>query len=395
MTVLHHLRFSIEYLRRQSLLDSHGTPLNFAGAVSHLYFTENSSFAFHALLKNGYFHELCAKVNTNQDLVLRELMLTMSHLFGRLQCRQADEEFLQDVVKGSPSVVFLPNMPENAVNVLRKHNQQTLDIFTSYVRTFVEQHIREPDNTLPLTAKVVGGKSSQSQAPNKVRSSFVALSGHNDEFKSIHDLCTTSRSGVFLEEAVVPYVGIYPEDSDLPLNAYLYDFFMHGNADAVVTANRIRRGDIWFVLNDFSMVLATIVTSLTNFMNLGTESDLDFIDVRGGGDDEEEDLEDRLLPNQGGADDVAGPQSGVQGARGPAQQQNLPVQLAKKKKKVVDSWDDEAESSSSEGENWDDGEDSEEEGEVAWDEKTGLLNVLKAFKLLKADFDTKFKAMWA
>lgn len=391
MAVLHHLRFSIEYLRRQSLLSSGGAPLNFAGAVSHLYFTENSAFAFHSLLKNGYFHELCNTVNTNQEAVLRELMLTMSHLFGRLQCRQADEEFVQKVVKGSPSVVFLPNMPENAVNVLRKHNRQTLDIFTSYVRTFVEQHIQEPDNALPLTATVVGGNSNNAQAPPKVRSSFVALSGHNDNFASIHDLCTTSRSGVFLEEAVVPYIGIYPEDSDLPLNAYLYDFFMHGNADAVVAANRIRRGDIWFVLNDFSMVLATIVTSLTNFMNLGTESDLDFIDVRGGGDDDEEDLEDRL---QGVADDQQGPQTGSQGARGPAQQQNLPVQLAKKKKKVVDSWDDEAESESSEGENWDD-EDSEEEAEVAWDEKTGLLNVLKAFKLLKGDFDTKFRAMWA
>lgn len=396
MTVLHHLRFSIEYLRRQSLLDSQGTPLNFAGAVSHLYFTENSSFAFHALLKNGYFHELCAKVNTNQEVVLRELMLTMSHLFGRLHCRQADEEFVQEVVKGSPSVVFLPNMPEKAVNVLRKHNRQTLDIFTSYVRTFVEQHIEEPDNTLPLTTTVVGGNSNSSPASNKVRSAFVALSGQTDEFESIHDLCTTSRSGVFLEEAVIPYVGIYPEDSDLPLNAYLYDFFMHGNATAVVQANRIRRGDIWFVLNDFSMVLATIVTSLTNFMNLGTESDLDFIDVRGGGDDEEEEQEDKLLPTGPGGDEATGPQSGAQGVRGPAQQQNLPVQLAKKKKKVVESWDDEAESSSSEGENWDDGEDSEEEkGEVAWDEQTGLLNVLKAFKLLKADFDTKFRAMWA
>ncbi|KZM19932.1 RNA helicase [Ascochyta rabiei] len=396
MTVLHHLRFSIEYLRRQSLLDSRGTPLNFAGAVSHLYFTENSSFAFHALLKNGYFHELCAKVNTNQDSVLRELMLTMSHLFGRLHCRQADEEFVQEVVKGSPSVVFLPNMPENAVSVLRKHNKQTLDIFTSYVRTFVEQHLQEADNTLPLTTTKVGGKSNSFPSPIKVRSSFVALSGHNDEFESIHDLCTTSRSGIFLEEAVVPYVGIYPEDSDLPLNAYLYDFFMHGNATAVVTANRIRRGDIWFVLNDFSMVLATIVTSLTNFMNLGTESDLDFIDVRGGGDDEEEEQEDKLLPTGPGGDEATGPQSGAQGVRGPAQQQNLPIQLAKKKKKVVESWDEEAESSSSDGENWDDGEDSDEEkGEVAWDEQTGLLNVLKAFKLLKADFDTKFRAMWA
>ena len=396
MTVLHHLRFSIEYLRRQSLLDPQGTPLNFASAVSHLYFTENSSFAFHALLKNGYFHELCANVNTNQDSVLRELMLTMSHLFGRLHCRQADEEFVQEVVKGSPSVVFLPNMPENAANVLRKHNKQTLDIFTAYVRTFVEQHIQEPDNTLPLTTTVVGGKPSQDSAVSKVRSAFVALSGHNDDFSSIHDLCTTSRSGVFLEEAVVPFIGIYPEDSDLPLNAYLYDFFMHGNATAVVTANRIRRGDIWFVLNDFSMVLATIVTSLTNFMNLGTESDLDFIDVRGGGDDEEEEQEDKLLPTGPAGEETTGPQSGAQGARGPVQQANLPVQLAKKKKKVMDSWDDEADSETSEGENWDDGEDSEEEkGDVAWDEQTGLLNVLKAFKLLKADFDTKFRAMWA
>lgn len=40
--VMHHLRFSIEYLRRQSLLGANGAPLNFAGLVSHLYFTENS-----------------------------------------------------------------------------------------------------------------------------------------------------------------------------------------------------------------------------------------------------------------------------------------------------------------------------------------------------------------
>jgi ATP-dependent RNA helicase DDX60 len=45
--VLHHLRFSIEYLRRQDLLGPGGEPINFTSCVSHLYFTENSSFAFH------------------------------------------------------------------------------------------------------------------------------------------------------------------------------------------------------------------------------------------------------------------------------------------------------------------------------------------------------------
>lgn len=47
--VLHHLRFSIEYLRRNELLGPNGEPVNFTSCVSHLYFTENSSFAFHGM----------------------------------------------------------------------------------------------------------------------------------------------------------------------------------------------------------------------------------------------------------------------------------------------------------------------------------------------------------
>jgi hypothetical protein len=48
--VLHHLRFSIEYLRRNDLLGPGGEPVNFTSCVSHLYYTENSSFAFHGKL---------------------------------------------------------------------------------------------------------------------------------------------------------------------------------------------------------------------------------------------------------------------------------------------------------------------------------------------------------
>jgi superfamily II RNA helicase len=397
MTVLHHLRFSIEYLRRQHLLDAQGVPLNFAGAVSHLYFTENSSFAFHALLKDGYFHELCAKVDTNKEVVLRELMLTMAHLFGRQHCRQADEEIVQDVVKKSPSIVFLPSMPEHAANVLRRHNKTTLDIFTAYVRTFVDQHIEELDNTLPLTEVTVGGDSApKAQSRNvKARSAFVALSGFDDKFDSIHDLCSTSRSGVFLEEAVVPHVGLYPEDSDLPLNAYLYDFFMHGDVNALITANKIRRGDVWFVLNDLSMTLATIVTSLQNFLGLQAESDLDFIDVRGGGDDEEENREDKMLPTDTAAEAAMATTAST--SKVPPKQELAFQPKKKAKKKVEESWEDEMGSDSEESEveeSWD-AEDDDNKEPPAWEEGEGLLNVLKAFKALKEDFDTKFKAMWA
>lgn len=92
--VLHHLRFSIEYLRRQDLLSSQGAPINFAGLTSHLYFTENSSFALNALIKGEYFHELCSEIDMKESYVLRTLMVVMAHLFGRRPCREVCGSFL-------------------------------------------------------------------------------------------------------------------------------------------------------------------------------------------------------------------------------------------------------------------------------------------------------------
>ena len=73
------------------------------------------------------------------------------------------------------------------------------------------------------------------------------------------------RSGVWIEDSVIPYVAVDRNENATPLNAYLYDFFKHGNVSQLETANRIRRGDIWFVLNDFSLTLATIKTSIEGF----------------------------------------------------------------------------------------------------------------------------------
>ena len=100
-------------------------------------------------------------------------------------------------------------------------------VFTTYVRTFVDQHIKTDDDKLPLTGIKAGGTDDSvtlpgSLPPVKVRSSFVALSGHGDTFESISDLCRTTRSGVFLEEAVIPHLDIYPDESTTPLNACEY-----------------------------------------------------------------------------------------------------------------------------------------------------------------------------
>ncbi|KAK4623760.1 hypothetical protein CLAFUW4_05812 [Fulvia fulva] len=405
--VMHHLRFSIEYLRRQQLLGSDGAPLNFAGLVSHLYFTENSSFAFHALLKEGYFHELCAKIHTEEKPTLETLMLVMSHLFSRIECKQADAEYREKVVKPSSSIVFLPPMPKQASDILIDHNKQTLAVYKAYVETFVDQHLHDHDRTLPLSQVKVGAETDKLPAnidhlpPTNVRSSFVALSGSDDKFGSIHDLCATSRDGVFLEEAVIPHMDVYPQEMEVPLNAYLLDFFKHGDVMTIERANGVRRADIWFLLNDFSLVLATIITSLMNFMKLTEgEGDMDMLDVMGRLDAHEEEEDDKVAAVEGGSV-ASGPSAADSGIVMP-DRTKVEATTTKKKAKNADSWEDlaeeedamadaatrkqlsaEAEAAAAELNAWD--------GEGG----QGLKDVMKAFQKLHAEFNMKFKAMWA
>lgn len=402
---MHHLRFSIEYLRRQHLLAMNGAPLNFAGMVSHLYFTENSSFAFHALLKEGYFHELCAGVNKNEKVTLETLMLVMAHLFNRTYCRQADAEYREKVVKPSSSIVFLPPLPKNASQILREHNKQTLDVYRTYVETFIDQHIQDDDCTLPFTGMKVGSSFSGtgdlvlSLPRTKIRSPFVALSGHGDKFETIHDLCSTTRDGVFLEEAVIPHVDVSPDDMDTPLNAYLLDFFKHGDVFTIERANGIRRSDIWFLLNDFSLVLATITTSLLNFMKLKEGTDMDMLDVMGDLDIHEEDEDNDVAAEEEQQSDVFGPST----LDSVITLSERPKQVSKKKAKNTESWEDiadeedalhrreerraanEAQLKAETAEALTSGQGSNE----------GLKDVLKAFQKLHKEFTTKFRAMWA
>ncbi|PBP25521.1 DEAD/DEAH box helicase [Diplocarpon rosae] len=411
--VLHHLRFSIEYLRRNELLGPGGEPANFTGCVSHLYFTENSSFAFHALLKGGYFHALCAEIDTKPDEILMEMMLVLSHLFGRRVTREVDDPAEAEKIKRSPSNVYLDPMPEKASQILRKHNKDTLDIFTTYVKTFSAQHVKEDERYLPLTHTPVGlapplvngrpvhgnaaaNGSAESGVKDEhslagylpslptphARSAFVALSGRGDEFKTIEDLCSSTREGIFLESAVIPHLELYPDETRTPLNAYLLDFYKHGSIEALADANGIRKSDVWFVLNDFSLVLATISTSLAQHLGLHSDSDPEMLDVMGSGDVAENDADAEvaaaLVPEStsNGKFDAPVPPTFV------------------KKKKVVEDWDAgedalvaEEEYLQSEGANGTGATDDEE-----YDK---LMDVYKAFRKLQTDFNEKFFLIFA
>ena len=205
-----------------------------------------SAFAFHVLLKHGYFHELSVEMKTNPLRALERLMLTMSNLFGRVVLRHTDEEFRRRA-RYSPSLIFLPKLESRAQAVLDAHNIETKNIFQSYVATYVDQHIKSADDCLPLTRQKAGGDRSNglSLKPVQVRSSFVALSGKGDQFESVDELCASVRGDVFLEQAAIPKLGVEKEI----LNAYLYDYWKHFDMSAIKEDNGIREGEIWFLLN--------------------------------------------------------------------------------------------------------------------------------------------------
>lgn len=367
MAVRHHLRFTIEYLRRQQLISAKGAPVNFSGLVGHLYFTENSVFAFHSLLKGGYFHQLCAEIDKHPKKVMMKMLLVLCHLFNRIPIRRT-EELVKDAEKSS-SLVFLPRLPQMAEDLLIEHNKETLSIFKDYVQSYINHNLtKKADRVLPFSNIAVGQEKPllglSAEKSTTIRSPFVALSGFTDEFSSIHELCQTVRDDVFLEESAIPYIAVWPHDSKVELNSYIYDFFINGSLTMLVKDNHIKRGDVWFFLQDFSRTLSTIVSSLTALISSEENLDEDEIEPQADADD--------LKPNVTPDD-------------------------------YKDGFEDEDSSSDSESDDedstadeWSGSNDGSEFVMPAWRKKGGdLVKVLKAFTLLRDEFDAKFRKTWA
>jgi len=264
--LLHHLRFSIEYLRRARLVDDEGRPMNLFGIAAHLYHTEPSNLALVTLLRAGVIHKICS--NESMIQAKQDLLILFCHLFGRreLPSIYTSRENLEAILRStkSASKVILPPLDERARTVLADHEKQILDIFTSYASTFANHnsaHLGE-DDELPLSKLKYAGSGEgaggafqqyleQSSTPVIVRSLFVANSGHGDVFRSISELAATSRSGIYFNEHATPsmerfIVSREGKKGGFALNAYIYDFYMHGQVSTLAIANGIRRGDVWY-----------------------------------------------------------------------------------------------------------------------------------------------------
>ncbi|KZP15484.1 P-loop containing nucleoside triphosphate hydrolase protein [Athelia psychrophila] len=282
--LLHHVRFSIEYLRRARLLDEDGRPMNLFGVAAHLFYHEPNNLALVALLRNGVLHKLCLQKSIID--CRRDFIILMAHLFGRKYLPRAysTDENIKLIIKNSASIVILPPLPKVARDVLLAHDKEILQVFTGYVSTFVERYAHKlgGDTVLPLSCQEFSGDQALNTTfhqhlrsvaiPIVTRSAFVANSGHDEIYHSVSELVRASRSGLHLNESVIPsmaHITATPGDQgsdNFALNAYLLDFYTHGQKQALDTANGIRPGDLWYLLQDFTLTLMTIKNALEQLL---------------------------------------------------------------------------------------------------------------------------------
>jgi hypothetical protein len=155
--------------------------------------------------------------------------------------------------------------------VLKQQNVRALKLFVDYWSCFVESYKEElgVDHVLPLSQVLIqGGKEvddfsslfSDIKFSFSLRSAFVASSGHCDKFETIEELCTTYRRGLYLDPKMVPIFDVF--DQDIPLNAYLLDFYKHGQFAALETYNKISKDSIWDRLQSFSLLLKALWASM-------------------------------------------------------------------------------------------------------------------------------------
>eukprot|EP01122_Echinamoeba_exundans_P010665 TRINITY_DN4042_c0_g1_i2.p1 TRINITY_DN4042_c0_g1~~TRINITY_DN4042_c0_g1_i2.p1 ORF type:complete len:1899 (+),score=464.46 TRINITY_DN4042_c0_g1_i2:266-5962(+) len=282
--VQNHVRFSLEFLVRAGLINLHGEPINLAGIVTHLSYTEPANFVICELLVSNAIHALCAKAESDWATVSRSLIHILSSLFCRLGVPQAlkmEYDRLKDTNELKPHQIVLPPLSADVQNVFDQHELNVRRVYVSSVMQFVRTNLARlgVDHTLPLSSlqlpekssglfdafvsSVAGASFEKTKIIASARSPFVALSGWDDHFSSTTDLSSTVRAGIYLPPEAMPSLDITDmSGAKMPLNAYILDMWNWTNREWLEQRNHIREADCFAYFKEFMLTLKAISVAL-------------------------------------------------------------------------------------------------------------------------------------
>ena len=101
-------------------------------------------------------------------------------------------------------------------------------------------------------------------------------------------------------EEAIPTSDALPQTSeDGEMNAYIYHFYIHGQVTPLIMANGIRRGDVWYLLQDFELVLKTITTGLEELLLIAASDEAQSETLVGDSESEGSEFEEDSLGKDG------------------------------------------------------------------------------------------------
>jgi hypothetical protein len=309
----HCFRFSVEFLFRMGLLRQVDGPVglepnDLSAFVAHLFFMEPSNFAFLTLLLEGKALKLlCRPDRPKEDREVLVLSILCNIFCRQYLPKSVAHWAINNRSKTGPSCVVLEGLSkigdlvgtgdggkiregQLVKNILQEHNARAIKTLTEYTACFVTAYGHELGlDKLPFSDGRLGediqvdevrlGEEWRSLVMPRisVRSPFVALSGHCDEFSSIQELCETARGSLFLDPKMVPIFELHNEETTF-VNSFLLDFYKHGQRSALVRYNFIQEDDLFDELQNFSLVLKALSAAMERRAGLYPDSRIPFDD---------------------------------------------------------------------------------------------------------------------
>ncbi|NXN73461.1 DDX60 helicase, partial [Himantopus himantopus] len=269
--------FSLQFLIKEGYLDQEGNPMGFAGLVTHLYYHEPSNFVLVSFLVKGLFHKLCQPIKGStvfSEDVLEKLVLILANLFGRKHLPACSMKYKRTFFQ---SKVFLEDMPKDFADAVKEYNTKVEENFAHFLLTAakladMEQEYRLPLSRTDFTSKNWHGSELASYLMDNTKSisaisPFACLSGVVDNHLfhgEIINKAVLRSLGINVTNCPLLYFNKYDNQGRRqPLNAYALDFYKHGSLSALTTDNWLNEGDAYCLLKDFSLLIKSIGTSLS------------------------------------------------------------------------------------------------------------------------------------
>eukprot|EP00960_Hanusia_phi_P037312 752855-Hanusia_phi.AAC.8 len=204
--------FCIEYLFRLGLIaqvDNDVTACDLGALATHLFYAEPANFSLVSLLRT----ETLKRVLLDSADGQLELLNVLCNLFCCLPLEQSMAEAVRTKKIAGPSKIKLEPLHPDLVKILERQGEEAIQLLRDYWDLYVRSNedILPGESTLPLSGlgfpqvQAKGGKDPLLERYSlkfRLRSSFVALSGWDDEFATVHELCATARNGLYMDAKV-------------------------------------------------------------------------------------------------------------------------------------------------------------------------------------------------